>query len=119
MTEYLKLSEFFDISALYKQSFKAEDIGKCLYKIHDDSIRLRHFLGIDNENKIETILSDHKGHSLHEFIDGNKPFWPIIDFDLSWKMYDSIEPKLTDKIHLSALLQKCVKIYFQTGIVKL
>lgn len=39
MTEYLELSEFFDASVLYKQSFKAEDVGKCLYKICDNSIK--------------------------------------------------------------------------------
>ncbi|CAI2192780.1 4644_t:CDS:2, partial [Funneliformis geosporum] len=53
-----------------------------LYKIWDDSVRPRHFLGADNEDEIEAILSDREGHSLHEFIDGDEPLRPIIDFDL-------------------------------------
>ncbi|CAI2199930.1 17651_t:CDS:1, partial [Funneliformis geosporum] len=49
--------------------FKAKDIGECLYKIHDDSIRPRHFLGVDNKDEIEAILSDCEGHFLYEYID--------------------------------------------------
>ncbi|CAB4384657.1 unnamed protein product [Rhizophagus irregularis] len=36
----------------------------------------------DNADEIEAILSDREGHSLHEFIDGDEPLRPIIDFDL-------------------------------------
>ncbi|CAI2167919.1 13016_t:CDS:2 [Funneliformis geosporum] len=67
--------------------FKAEDIGKYLYKIRDNSIRPRHFLSIDNADEIEAILSDCEGYSLHEFIDRDELLWPIIDFDLSQERY--------------------------------
>ncbi|CAI2184251.1 6200_t:CDS:2, partial [Funneliformis geosporum] len=77
--------------------FKAEDIGKCLYKIRDDNVRPRHFLSTDNENKIEAVLSGCEGHSLHEYIDGDEPLQPIIDFDLLVETLDAITPKLSDK----------------------
>ncbi|CAI2198511.1 16964_t:CDS:1, partial [Funneliformis geosporum] len=77
--------------------FKTEDIGECLYKIRDDSVRPRHFLDADNEYEIEAILSDREGHSLHEYIDGDKPLQPIIDFDLPVETLDAITPKLSDK----------------------
>ena len=64
--------------ALYYCGFKASDIGACLYKIRDDSVRPRHFLGADNEDEIEAILSEREGHSLHEFIDGDEPLRPTI-----------------------------------------
>ena len=61
MTQF-KLSEFLNTSSiLYSCGFKASDVGYCLYKIYDDSIRLRKFLGADNEDEIEVILSDHEG----------------------------------------------------------
>ena len=83
MTEQFKLSEFLNApSAPYYCGFKAFDISVFLYKICDDSVRLRHFLGIDNENEIEAILSEREGHFLHEIIDGNEPLRPVIDFDL-------------------------------------
>ena len=70
-----ELSEFLDaLSALYYCGFKASDIGQCLYKICDDSVRPRHFLGANNENEIEAILSDHEGHFLHKFIDSDGHF---------------------------------------------
>ncbi|CAI2199096.1 19108_t:CDS:1, partial [Funneliformis geosporum] len=72
--------------------FKAEDICKCLYKIRNDSVRPRHFLGADNEDEIEAILSDCEGYFLHEYIDGDELFWPIIDFDLPVKTLDAITP---------------------------
>src|SRR6266496_1875574 len=99
-----ELSEFLDASAPYYQGFKASDIGACLYKIRDDSIRPRHFLGTDNEDEIEAILSDREGHSLHKYIDGDEPLWPIIDFDLPRKVYNSIKPKLIDKEILDSLI---------------
>ncbi|POG75387.1 hypothetical protein GLOIN_2v1770262 [Rhizophagus irregularis DAOM 181602=DAOM 197198] len=67
------------------------------------SVRPRHFLGADNEDGIEAILSACKGHSLHEIIDGNKPLHPVIDFDLPKDILDTITPKLLDnqiKTHL-------------------
>ena len=75
-----ELSEFLDALVSYKQGFKASDIGVSLYKIRDDSVKPRHFLGADNEDEIEAILSDREGHSLHEYIDSDEPLWPIIDF---------------------------------------
>src|SRR3954447_8929537 len=72
MTKYSELSEFLsDVSALYYYGFKAFDIGACFYKICDDSVRLRHFFGADNEDEIETILSECNSHSLYKFIDGD------------------------------------------------
>ncbi len=77
--------------------FKASDIGVCFYKICDDSVRPRNFLGADNENRIEAILTDREGHSLHEFIDGDEPLRPIIDFDLPVETLNAITLKLLDK----------------------
>ncbi|CAI2192975.1 4738_t:CDS:1, partial [Funneliformis geosporum] len=51
----------------------------------------------DNADEIEAILSEREGHSLHEFIDGDEPLRPIIDFDLPQEVLDTIEPKLTHK----------------------
>src|SRR3954453_9096668 len=91
-------SDFFeDAPALYYCGFKASDISACLYKIRDDSVRPRQFLGADNADGIEAILSEREGHSLHEIINGNEPLRPIIDFDLPRDVYDTIEPKLTSK----------------------
>ncbi|CAI2182968.1 17941_t:CDS:1, partial [Funneliformis geosporum] len=53
--------------------FKASDISSCLYKIRDDSVRLRQFLSTDNVDGIEAILSEREGHSLHKIIDGDEP----------------------------------------------
>ncbi|RGB26829.1 hypothetical protein C1646_769932 [Rhizophagus diaphanus] len=82
-------------STPYYCGFKTSDIGQYFYKIHDDSVRLREFLGADNEDEIEAILSDREGHSLHEFIDGDEPLWPIIDFDLPVETLNAITPKLS------------------------
>ncbi|RIB01140.1 hypothetical protein C2G38_2297601 [Gigaspora rosea] len=98
-----KLSEFLNGPAPYYCGFKASDIDQCLYKICDDSIRPRNFLGADNEDGIKAILSDREGHSLHEFIDGDEPLQPIIDFDLPREVHDGIEPKLTRKEILDTL----------------
>src|SRR5215216_416212 len=115
-------SEFLDAPAPYKQGFKAEDIGECLYKIRDDSVRPRHFLGADNEDEIEAILSDREDHSLHEYIDGDEPLRPIIDFDLLVETLDAITPKLSDKqvknLLCCAFRDTCLEI-FQNGIKKL
>src|SRR6266536_6257142 len=111
-----ELSEFFDApSALYYCGFKASDIGACFYKIRDDSVRPKHFLGADNEDEIEAILSDREGHSLHEYIDVDEPLRPIIDFDLPREVYDSIEPKLKGKeirdLLISAVTKVCLEIF--------
>ncbi|CAG8603943.1 3454_t:CDS:2 [Cetraspora pellucida] len=66
-----------------------------MYKIRDDSIKPRQFLGTDSEDEIKAIFTEHQGHSLHEIIDGNDPLRPFIDFDLSQETLNKIEPKLT------------------------
>ena len=81
--------------APYYCRLKASDIGTSLYKIRDNTVRPRHFLDADNENEIEAILSEHEGHSLHEFIDGNEPLRPVIDFDLPIETLNVITPKLS------------------------
>src|SRR3954454_18105785 len=96
MTQF-ELSEFLDTPAPYYCEFKSSDIGASLYKIRDDSVRPRHFLGADNADEIETILSDREGHSLHEFIGGDEPLRPIIDFDLPIETLNAISPKLSGK----------------------
>ncbi|CAI2196170.1 92_t:CDS:1, partial [Funneliformis geosporum] len=77
--------------------FKAEYIGECLYKICDDNVRPRHFLGADNMDEIKAILSDREGRSLHEYINGDEPLHPIIDFDLPIETLNAISSKLSDK----------------------
>src|SRR4051812_46484948 len=95
MIEHFELSEFLsDIPAPYYCEFKASDVGQCLYKIRDDSVRPRNFLGANNEDGIEAIFLDREGHSLHEFIDGDEPLYPVIDFDLPVKTLNTITPKL-------------------------
>ncbi|CAB4384095.1 unnamed protein product [Rhizophagus irregularis] len=115
MTEQSSLSEFFDTSAPYYQGYRASDIGQYLYKMRDDSVRPRHFLGADNADEIEAILSNREGHSLHEFIDGDEPLQPIIDFDLPREVYDSIKPKLTGKEVLDSLIlafrKTCLEVF--------
>ncbi|CAI2172531.1 5890_t:CDS:2 [Funneliformis geosporum] len=59
-------------SRMLQRGFKAENIGECLYKIRDNNIRPRHFLGANNKDEKEAILSDHKGYSLHKYIDGDE-----------------------------------------------
>src|SRR6266542_6662226 len=113
-----ELSEFLDApSAPFYCEFKAEDIGQCLYKIRDDSIRPRNFLGADNEDEIEAILSEREGHFLHKFIDGDEALWPIIDFDLPQEVLDTIEPKLTRKEILDSLIlafrKICLEIFLK------
>ena len=98
MTKQSELSEFLDtLFAPYYCGFKASDIGQCLYKICDDSVRLRQFLGVDNEDEIEVTFTDREGHSLHEIIDSDELLRPIIDFDLPREVYDSLDPKLSSK----------------------
>src|ERR1051325_2291247 len=90
-----ELSEFFDASAPYYQGYRASDIGASLYKIRDDSVKPRHFLGADNADEIEAILTECEGHSLHEIIDGDEPLRPVIDFDLPIETLNAITPKLS------------------------
>jgi hypothetical protein len=111
-----ELSEFLDASSTsYYCGFKASDIGQCLYKICDDSVRPRQFLGADNEDEIEAIFADHEGHSLHEIIDCDEPFRPIIDFNLPREVYDSLNPKLSGKeirdLLISAITKVCLEIF--------
>src|SRR5215212_231195 len=92
--------------------FRTGDVAECLYKIRDDSVRSRSFLGADNKDGIEAILSDREGH---EFIDGDEPLRPIIDFDLPREVYDSLDPKLSGKeirdLLISAVTKMCLEIF--------
>src|SRR6266542_3395843 len=111
-----ELSEFLDVpSAPYYCGFKASDIGQCLYKICNDSVRPRQFLGTDNEDEIEAILSDREGHSLHKFIDGDEALHSVIDFDLPMETLNTISPKLLDKQAKNTLCNAfkdvCLKIF--------
>ncbi|CAI2197790.1 14095_t:CDS:1, partial [Funneliformis geosporum] len=79
-----------------------------LYKIQDDSVKLRHFLGADNADEIEAILSERESHSLHEFIDRDELLHPVIDFDLPIEILNAITPKLSGgqaKIHFVVPLE--------------
>ncbi len=58
---------------------------------------MKYFLSADNEDEIEDIFSEREGHSLHEFIDEDELFCPIIDFDLLIEMLNVIIFKLSDK----------------------
>ncbi|RIB19994.1 hypothetical protein C2G38_2180375 [Gigaspora rosea] len=92
-----ELLEFPNVPVPHYCGFKASDIGQCLYKIRDDSVRPRNFLGADDADGIEAILSDREGHSLHEFIDGDEPLCPIIDFNLPIETLNAIMPKILRK----------------------
>uniref|UniRef100_U9T848 NrS-1 polymerase-like helicase domain-containing protein n=1 Tax=Rhizophagus irregularis (strain DAOM 181602 / DAOM 197198 / MUCL 43194) TaxID=747089 RepID=U9T848_RHIID len=74
MTKQFELSEFLNVSA---------------------PVKPRHFLGADNADEIEAILTEREGHSLHEFIDGDEPLRPVIDFDLPIETLNAITPKLS------------------------
>jgi hypothetical protein len=115
MTEHLELSEFLSAPAPYYCGYKASDIGQCIYKIRDDTVRPRHFLGVDNADEIEAILSDREGHSLHEVIDGDEPLRPVIDFDLPIETLNAITPKLSGgqakNILCRAFKDTCLKIF--------
>jgi hypothetical protein len=99
----------------YHRGFKAESVAEYMYKIRDDSVKPKQFLGTDTEDGIEAILSERQGHSLHEFIDGDDPLRPFIDFDLSRETFDKIKPKLTPKeiqdLLCHAFARTCKKIY--------
>ena len=103
--EETDLSNFFDSEVGYHCGTSLEAIGGNLYKFRDDSVRPRRFLGTDDEDGINTILSDHEGHSLHEIIDGDEPLRPIIDFDLPKESLVAIEPKLTPNGVANILIQ--------------
>jgi hypothetical protein len=85
-------------------------------------IKLRHFLSADNENEIEAILSNHESHFLHEYIDGDKPLYPIIDFDLPVETLNAIFPKLSGKQVKNLLCcifkDTCIKNFSKMGIKK-
>ncbi|CAG8557442.1 10654_t:CDS:2 [Cetraspora pellucida] len=92
-----ELLENLDSPTPYYCELRASDIDACLYKIHDDSVRPRNFLDIDNKNSIEAILSDHEGYSLYEFIGSDKLLHPIIDFDLPIETLNAIILKVSHK----------------------
>jgi len=83
------------IITLYYYKFKVFNIDACLYKICDDSIRLKHFLGTNNKDGIKAILSKHEGHFLYEFIDGDELLHLVIDFDLPIEILNVITSKLS------------------------
>ncbi|CAB4418754.1 unnamed protein product [Rhizophagus irregularis] len=101
--------------APYYRGFKAESLIQCLYKIRDDSVRPREFFGADTEDGIEAILRDRGGHSLHEIVDVDKPVRPFIDFDLSGKALNALQPKLAPKEIRESLIRAftnaCEEIY--------
>ncbi|RIB26577.1 hypothetical protein C2G38_2266339 [Gigaspora rosea] len=101
--------------AFYHRGAKADSMAEYRYIIRDDSVRPRQFLGTDSEDGIEAILTEHQGHSLHEFIDGDDPLRPIIDFDLSRETFNKIELKLTPKeiqdLLCRAFAKTCKEIY--------
>ena len=113
--EETDLSNFFDSEVGYHCGTSLEAIGGNLYKFRDDSVRPRRFLSTDDENGINTIFSDHEGHSLHEIIDGDEPLRPIIDFDLPKETLVAIEPKLTSNGVANILVQvfskTCVEVF--------
>jgi hypothetical protein len=92
LDEDTNLSEFIDKSVKYYCGTSLAGVDANIYKFCDDSVRSRRFLGADNENEINAILSDHDGHSLHEIIDGDKLLRSFIDFDLPQEKLDTIEP---------------------------
>ncbi len=109
-----KLSDFLDAPSV-PCGFNASDIEEYQYKIHDDSIRPRHFLDADNKDGIEAIFSEREGHSLHEFIDGDESLRPIIDFDLPVETLNTIFLKFSDKqaknILCNAFKKVCLEIF--------
>src|SRR4051794_38185118 len=84
-------------------------------KFMTHSVRPRDFLGTDTEDGIEAILTERTGHSLHEYIDGDDPLRPFIDFDLPIETLDKIELKITGKetrnLLCRAFKEVCVEIY--------
>jgi hypothetical protein len=55
---HFELSEFLsDAPVPYDCGFKPSDIGAYSYKIRDDSVRPRQFLGTDSGDGIEAILT--------------------------------------------------------------
>ena len=67
-----------DSAAFYHRGHNAESVAEYNYKLRDDSVHPREFLGTDSEDGIESILRDRQGHSLHEYIDGDAPLRPFI-----------------------------------------
>ena len=80
----------------YETAPKAEDLCMFSHIIRDDT-DYRKFLGTDSEEGIEQIFEDRNGHSLHEWIEGDEPLRPIIDFDLPQIKIDSFDQKPTRK----------------------
>src|SRR3954468_23434068 len=107
-------SDFFE-DAPTPCRFKASDVGEYQYKIRDDSVEEKSFLGADNKDEIEAILSEREGHSLHEFIDGDEPLRPIIDFDLPIERLNATSPKLSSgqakNLLCYAFKDTCLKIF--------
>ncbi|PKK34604.1 hypothetical protein RhiirC2_805660, partial [Rhizophagus irregularis] len=78
-------------------------------------VRPRHFLGADNKDGIEAILSEREGHSLYKIIDGDEPLRPVIDFDLPIETLNAITPRLSGgqakNILCHAFRDTCLEIF--------
>ncbi|EXX53577.1 hypothetical protein RirG_242620 [Rhizophagus irregularis DAOM 197198w] len=113
MTQSELLEFLSDAPAPYE--FKSAGVGEYRYKIWDNSVGLRHFLGADHEDGIEAILLECEGHSLHEFISRDEPLRPIVNFDLPQEVLDTIEPKLTRKeigdLLYHAFIKTCYEVF--------
>jgi hypothetical protein len=126
LDEDVNLSDFIDNSVKYHSGTSLASISGDQYKFRDDSVKPRRFLGANDEDEINAILSDHDGHSLHEIIDGDDPLRPIIDFDLPKETLNAFEPssygapqggKLTPnnvaKILYLAFSEACKEVFFE------
>ena len=83
------------------------------YKIWDDSVN-REFLGTDTDEGLCAIFEDRESHSLHEWIDGDEPLRPIIDFDLPQEEIENTIKKSCKTIYailLRAFKDTCFEIY--------
>ncbi|RHZ45164.1 hypothetical protein Glove_688g9 [Diversispora epigaea] len=99
----------------YHQGANAKSVAEYMYKIWDDSVKPRQFLGTDSEDGIEKIFTERQDHSLHEFIGRDYPLRPFIDFNLPQEKLNKIDPKLTHKETYFALIdafrEVCIEIY--------
>ena len=63
----------------------------------------------------QAILSAHEGHFLHEIIDVDESFHPVIDFDLPKDILNTITSKLSDNqiknTFCNAFRDVCPKIF--------
>ncbi|CAJ0645994.1 4492_t:CDS:2 [Entrophospora sp. SA101] len=91
-------------STFFHRGHNAESVKEYNYKIRDDSVRPREFLGTDNEDGIESILEDRNGHSLHEYIDGDDPLFCVEiypDWDINTLTIASSSDSKKISLHIS------------------